>query len=106
MTVMRWTVGRLLLSARRLVGLPAEAQVQLPQYLAVAALAAWERDETDDLPAVETADQEMLRDHAATLALIGLTMQETADLTRDPVTVRLAPDLVANALKAANARNQ
>lgn len=89
-----------------LVGLPAEAPVQLPRYLAMAALAAWEREETDDLPAIETAEQEMLRDHAATLALVGLAMQENADLTRDPVTVRLMPDLVANALKAANAQNQ
>jgi hypothetical protein len=86
-----------------LAGLPAEAKVQLPRYLAVAALAARERNETDDLAAIETEEQEMLRDHAATLALIGLAMQENADFTRDPVTVRLTPDLVANALRAGNA---
>jgi hypothetical protein len=62
--------------------------------------AAWERDETAPLVLPETEEQSALREAAATLALIGLSIQQNADLTRDPVTVTIGAYLAAAAIAA------
>jgi hypothetical protein len=75
---------------------------QAPErQLAAAAVDAWYREETD-LPVCGESDrQRMLRDHAATLALIGLAVERDGQQHhRDGVTVRLSPDLVRAALAA------
>jgi len=63
----------------RQIGLALEGQspdaVALPDHHADAALAAWQRDEQERVES-ETAEQRRLRGDAATLALIGLEVEE------------------------------
>ncbi|GIF69133.1 hypothetical protein Ais01nite_71680 [Asanoa ishikariensis] len=82
-------------------GAVAGAAVTLPSELAAAALAAWHRDEDDDLASPESARQSTLREHAATLALIGLTVEKRGSDTAGGVSVQLRANLVAEARAAA-----
>ncbi len=77
--------------------------VALPRELAMAAVAAWLRDETEepDTPA-ETPWQATLRHRAGTLALIGLAIQQRADLSRDPVSIHIDTQLAQQAIAAAD----
>ncbi|WP_067545478.1 hypothetical protein [Nocardia crassostreae] len=74
--------------------------VRLPLGLAEAAVAAWNRDETDELGA-ETPDQHALRERAAELALIGLAISERGRREGDDMVVELHVGSVAAAMAAA-----
>ena len=87
-------------------GMPANASPRLPRDLAQAAVAAWRRDESDQPASPETEDQRMVRDHAATLALIGLAVLNNTDLVSESIEVSLSPELVAAALAVGNAQNR
>jgi hypothetical protein len=78
-----------------------EVEVRLPEHLARAALAAWERDERGGLDR-ETFEQRIVRHRAAALALIGLAVSEHALPDGDEVIVRLPPGLIGSALDAAD----
>jgi len=73
--------------------------VTVPEPLRRAAVDAWEHDDEDLLPAVETDVQRRLRDDAGTLALVGLSVLRAEDSSRE---VLLAPDLVTGAVTAAH----
>src|SRR4051812_30331708 len=77
---------------------PADAPSSIPRELALGAVAAWDRDEEEQLADPETDAQSADRDAAATLALVGLTLQSTANLGEDPVVVELGPELVASSV--------
>ncbi|MFC3452175.1 hypothetical protein [Amycolatopsis speibonae] len=73
--------------------------VRLPKSLAQAAVAAWERDELDDL-GEETHEQYALRDKAGELALIGLVISERGRWENDEVVVDLDVAAVGAAVRA------
>jgi hypothetical protein len=75
-------------------------RVTLPRGLALAALAAWRRDESEELAQPETPWQAAVRGHAATLALIGLALEQGTEIGYGPVTVYLDEDLIHQALAA------
>lgn len=81
-------------------GQPATGPVRIPRDLADAAVAAWSRDELDDLADPEGEQQRQARGHAATLALIGLSIQEQSPAGGESVVVSLDPDLIAEAVAA------
>ncbi|MGW1840550.1 hypothetical protein [Streptomyces sp. NPDC002067] len=62
--------------------------VRLPRAVAEAAVAAWERDESDDV-GEETHEQYELRNHAGDLALIGLAISEDGRWEGEEVVVDL-----------------
>jgi hypothetical protein len=82
-----------------------DAAVVLPNGLAAAAVAAWERDEVEALASPETQGQKGLRNDAAALALIGLAIKRQADLAVDPVVAKLDASLVGQATAAAATQN-
>ncbi|MFJ8085888.1 hypothetical protein ACIQ6Y_35595 [Streptomyces sp. NPDC096205] len=87
------------------IGARVEAQtarvtVRLPQELADAAVAAWERDERQ-APDRETPEQHRLRDHAAELALIGLAISERGRREGGAVLVDLDIAAAGAAVRAA-----
>ncbi|HEY6429296.1 MAG TPA: hypothetical protein VIX84_18895 [Acidimicrobiales bacterium] len=89
-------IGRSLFSQRRKVF------VRIPRHLAEEAVARWARDSSgDDLPSPESAEQSAVRDRAATLGLIGLSIQQDGTVNGDDVVVDLDSWFVGNALKAA-----
>jgi hypothetical protein len=72
-----------------------EDEVTISAGVANAAVLAWERDEEDLPPEHETPDQWSLREAAATLALIGLSIQQQGVHMPDGrVRVHLEADLV------------
>jgi hypothetical protein len=91
---------------RTLRSLPDGTPALLPRDLALAAIAAWHRDELEPLASPESRRQLALRDDAATLALIGKTLRDKkTDLNRDPVSVELPPKLKVRAIAAAKIEN-
>lgn len=80
---------------KQLHGQGDEDEVTISAGVASAAVLAWERDEEDLPPEQETPDQWLLRDAAATLALIGLSIQERGVHMPDGrVRVQLEADLL------------
>ena len=77
--------------------------VRIPRDLAVAAVAAWSREELDEPADPESKEQRLVRAHAAALALIGLVILERSDASSDPVLVSLDVDLIAEAVAAGHA---
>lgn len=73
--------------------------VRLPADLAALAQRAWDRDEEESVD-TETVEQAVVRSFAATLALIGLAVEQGDD-TGDAVVVTLAPHEIAGCLFAA-----
>ena len=86
---------------RALHGQSTAGPVRIPRDLALAAAAAWSRDELDELADPENDAQTQTRHHAASLALIGLTIEERSDIGHDPVLVDLDADLISAAIAAA-----
>lgn len=82
-----------------LTGQDAGQPVRLPRDLVEIARRAWNRDETglldDELP-----EERSLRHRAATLALIGLALDERGIPDGDHVVVTLDPDIVSDAVRA------
>lgn len=76
------------------------ATLRLPARLAAKAALAWSRDELD--PAgPESGEQAVVRSFAATLALIGLAVEQQHQAGDDDIVVTLAPEQIAGALFAA-----
>ncbi|GAA3215664.1 hypothetical protein ACFO1B_14720 [Dactylosporangium siamense] len=74
--------------------------VRLTRSLAESAVAAWDRDETDEV-GEESREECELRGDAADLALIGLAISERGKWDGDQVVVDLDVAQVAAALRAA-----
>jgi hypothetical protein len=76
-------------------------EIRLPRRLAERAVAAWQRDEYGSAP-TETAEQRSARHKAAALALIGLSIETDGRWDGDHVAVGLSPNLIGDALNAAD----
>ncbi|WP_282794856.1 hypothetical protein [Streptomyces sp. CC224B] len=74
--------------------------VRLPHPLAEAAVAAWQRDETDEAPGPESRQEYALRDQAAELALIGLALADRGHWDAEKVVVDLDTASAAAAVRA------
>jgi hypothetical protein len=74
--------------------------VRLPRSLAEAAVAAWDREETDGV-GEESREEYELRDDAAELALIGLAVHDRGVWDGEEVVVDLDVIQAAAALRAA-----
>lgn len=81
------------------VALPS-VTVRLPIELAEHAAAAWDRDDVGPL-GPEDAAARLVRNRAATLALIGAAVRERGRQEGDGVVVDLGVELIAQALDAA-----
>lgn len=92
-------VGRSLFTQRRKVS------VRIPKHLAREAVKSWERDDSGNLPSPESAEQAAIRDRAATLGLIGLSVQQDGVEDGDELVVELDAWFVGNALNAADQDN-
>jgi hypothetical protein len=77
-------------------------QVRLSKDLANRAIEAWSRDDSGELPAEETHEQYHLRSAAATLGLIGLTLESGFREEGDEVIFELDAWFVGAALEAAD----
>src|SRR4051812_1183177 len=75
--------------------------VRLPSALAHGALVAWQREDEGG-PDPESYEQRAIRHRAATLALVGLSVEQSGRADGDEVVVELSPDLIGNALTAAD----
>ena len=75
--------------------------VRLPSALAQAALEAWQ-DDDEGGPDPENYEQRAIRHRAATLALIGLAVEQTGREDGDAVVVELTPNEIGNAFDAAD----
>jgi hypothetical protein len=75
--------------------------VRLPSALARAAVAAWQRDDEGEADP-ESYEQRVVRYRAATVALIGLAVEQRGQAEGDDVVVELSPDLIGNAVAAAD----
>lgn len=77
--------------------------VRIPGDLADLAVAAWEREDSQDGSAVgETVEQRQVRNRAAALALIGLSINTSGRREGDDVVVELSPELIGDAFRAAD----
>jgi hypothetical protein len=85
--------------------LPAQTprvEVRIPRPLADDAVAAWQREEEPgELPG-ETDEQRAVRDDAATLALIGQSIEDSGIEDGDYVIFKLDAWILGNALEAAD----
>jgi hypothetical protein len=75
--------------------------VRLPSALARAAVEAWRRAD-EGQPDPESYEQRVQRHRAGALALIGLAAEERGRAEGDEVVVELSPDVIGNALNAAD----
>lgn len=74
--------------------------MRLPRSIGEAAVAAWEREESEET-GVESREQWALRDDAAELALIGAAISSRGVWEDDEIVVDLDIGRVAAALRAA-----
>jgi hypothetical protein len=79
-----------------------DVEVRLPRELADAAVAAWDRDDLQDV--AETPEQLRLRHRAGTLALIGLAVKEHGRPEDTAVVVPLNAGLIGIAVDACDSR--
>lgn len=86
---------------QHLFGQALRVTVRLPRSVADEAVAAWQRDDADDLPADETQEQKNTRHRAGTLALIGLSIVNSGLIQGDEVIVGLDAWNIGTALDAA-----
>ncbi len=89
-----------------LVKQPTEIEVRIPRALAAAAVEAWSRDDDGEVADLsgETCEQRMVRHRAATLALIGVSVENGGRLDGDEVLVTLSSWFIGDALNAADDR--
>lgn len=85
-----------------LAGQPSTLTMRLPGDLADLARSAWQRHDDGDLPEAETAGQRLARYRAGTLALIGLSIEETGRAEGDDVVFEVGALQVGGALEAAD----
>jgi hypothetical protein len=76
-------------------------EVRIPLALARAAVAAWQRDD-EGQPDPESYEQRVVRHRAGALGLIGLAVEERGRTEGDEVIVELSPDVIGNAVDAAD----
>jgi len=81
---------------------PNQASVRLPRDLADAAVAAWQRDEQEPLAAPETPWQRAVRMHAATLAMIGLKIEQGVTQVDEGVLVAIDAETIHEAIAASH----
>jgi len=74
----------------------------IPQALAEQAVRAWHREEIGEPAENESDEQRRLRAHSGTLALIGFAIDEQGYVVGKQVSVALSPDLLAEAIAAAD----
>lgn len=74
--------------------------LRIPQTLADAAVAAWNRNSTPPLPSHETQEQRAIRNRAGSLALIGLAIESVGYRDGEEMTVVLPDGLRMEALAA------
>ncbi len=77
-------------------------EVRLPRALAEAALATWRGDYETESTATENYEQYTYRHRAAAFSLIGLTIENSGRWDADEMIVSLQPDLIGEALAAAD----
>ena len=77
-------------------------RVSLPQDLAALARTAWERDDPPTADTSESEPQRRVREQAATLALIGLSLENAAPTEEEHVAIELDAWFIGDALKAAD----
>jgi hypothetical protein len=87
---------------RHLSDQPTKVAVRLPKELARKALASWQRDDTEQAVSSESADEQATRLKAATLALIGLSIESESSSDADAVIVELDAWYIGAALQAAD----
>lgn len=88
--------------ARELYPQTPKVEVRIPRRLADKAVAAWQREgDAGDLRD-ETPEQRAIRHEAATLSLIGLSIENTGIEDGDQVVFKLDAWLLGNALEAAD----
>ena len=75
--------------------------VRLQSALAQAALEGWQHDDEGG-PDPESFEQRAIRHRAATLALIGLAVEQSGREEGDAVVVELTPNEIGNAFDAAD----
>jgi hypothetical protein len=88
--------------AQQLLPQSPKVQVRLPRELADRAVAAWQREEDPGNLRQETAEERTLRNDAATLALIGQSVEETGIEDGDDVLFKLDAWILGVALEAAD----
>jgi len=100
----RWTIDGDVLAqiGRTLEAQTLEVEVRMPRELADAAVAAWQRDDSETKPKEESAEQLSSRLRAASLALIGCSVEERGWLDGDDVVVQLHAWFIGDALSAAD----
>jgi hypothetical protein len=79
-----------------------KVKVRLPNALAQLALASWQRADDDEPHASETPEQRKTRHKAATLGLIGLSIESESRSEQDDVIVELDAWYIGDAYRAAN----
>jgi hypothetical protein len=77
-------------------------RVRLPRRLTDEAISAWLRDDGETIPVAETQEQYRIRSAAATLALIGLALENGFDESGDELVFELDAWQVGAALEAAD----
>lgn len=84
-----------------------DIDVHLPITLAKTAIAAWERNDTEDSASIddETCEQRIIRHRAGSLALIGLALSERGCNHNEGTGILLDSWLIAHALDAADDHN-
>ena len=87
---------------RHLLAQPTRVSVRVPRALADRAVAAWEREEADSPVPPETVEQATIRDRAATLSLVGLSIEDRGAIDGDDVVVELDAWYIGNSLQAAD----
>jgi hypothetical protein len=76
--------------------------VRLPKALAEQALESWQREDEDEPLASETPEQRAIRHKAATLGLIGLSIESESRSEQDDVLVELDAWYIGDACRAAD----
>jgi hypothetical protein len=88
--------------AQELLPQSPKVRVRIPRLLADRAVAAWQRDEEEVNPSMETEEQRSVRLDARTFALIGEFIEETGIEDGDDVVFELDAWTLGNALEAAD----
>jgi hypothetical protein len=92
--------------AQQLLPQTPKIQCRISRTLADRAVNAWARDEESGEASPETNEERSLRDDAATLALIGQSIEETGVEDGDEVLFRIDAWLLGNALESADRAGQ
>jgi len=85
-----------------LFGQSLEVQVRVPRELADAAVAAWQREDSEAPLGEESAEQRATRHRGASLGLIGCSLEEKGWLDGNDVVVKLDAWFIGAALDAAD----